>query len=226
MIITIDGPVASGKTTVAHLLAVRLGFYYLGSGLLYRALAYLLRTECGYVDALLVSVRQEDIHFLLDPHHFLYVYDTQYKERIFFKGKEIAIAQLRTPTIAQDASVLATHGAVRKALCSVQREIADDHNLVVEGRDAGSVVFHDADIKFFITATVAERARRWQQDQAARGTVLSFETAVAMVEQRDARDKGREIDPLVIPLGAVVVDTTNLDLDSVVEFLQREINEK
>ena len=226
MIITIDGPVASGKTTVARLLAEKLGFYYLGSGLLYRTLAYLLRTECGYTEATLKMVRQEDVAFLLDPNLFLYTYDAQHKERIFFKGKEIPLSQLRTPTIAQDASVLATHAVVRQALGALQRMIADDHNAVVEGRDAGSVVFHDADIKFFITATVAERARRWQRDQAAQGTELTFDEAVAMVERRDARDKGRAIDPLVVPERAIVIDTTALDLEHVVVRLQEEIKQQ
>ncbi len=226
MIITIDGPVASGKTTVARLLAEKLGFYYLGSGLLYRALAYLLRTECGYTDSSLKMVRQEDVACLLDPHHFSYSYDARHKERIFFKGKEIVISALRTPTIAHDASMLATHGVVRQALGTLQRIIADDHNVVVEGRDAGSVVFHDADIKFFITATVAERARRWQQDQAAQGVRLSFNEAVVMVERRDARDKGRVIDPLVVPERAIIIDTTALDLEQVVMRLQEDIQQQ
>ena len=136
MIITIDGPVASGKTTVARLLAEKLGFYYLGSGLLYRTLAYLLRTECGYTEATLKMVRQEDVAFLLDPNLFLYTYDAQHKERIFFKGKEIPLSQLRTPTIAQDASVLATHAVVRQAKQIAENLVTQAKELLTQAKEA------------------------------------------------------------------------------------------
>lgn len=223
MIVTIDGPAASGKTTVARMLAEKRGFYYLGSGVLYRALAYLLRTQCGYTDALMRAVQPADLKVLLDPQKFSYTYDAHAQESVFFQGYALDMTQLRTPAIANDASILAANGSVRKALLVLQRAIADDHDLIVEGRDAGSVVFPDADIKFFITASVAERARRYMKDQASRGVRLTAEQAVAMIEQRDERDKTRAIDPLVIPVGAVVVDTTNLSLEQVVSVLEGAI---
>ncbi len=226
MIVTIDGPAVSGKTTVSRMLAEKLGFYYLGSGLLYRALAYLLRMQRGYTDAAIHAPCPDDIRAVLDPKKFLYTYDSQYQDRIIFQGQVLAMAELRTPAIAHDASLLATDHVVRDALRVVQRAIADNHNLIAEGRDAGSVVFPDADIKFFITASVAERARRFAHDQAARGTVVGFDEAVTLIEQRDDRDKKRTLDPLVIPAGAMVVDTTQLSLETVVAMLEREIQKK
>lgn len=224
MIITIDGPVASGKTTVAHQLAAALGFYYVGSGILYRALAHLLRTHCAYTA--MDEVRQCDVDYLLAPKNFVYTYDVVHSERLFFQGQELAISNLRTPAVAHDASQLATLLIVRRALGAVQRAIAQSHDLVVEGRDAGSVVFVDAAIKFFITASVHERARRWQRDQIARGISLTVSDAVRMVEQRDLRDKSREIDPLIIPEGAIILDTTDLDAAQVIARLQYEIKQK
>jgi cytidylate kinase len=222
MIITIDGPAASGKTTVARMLAEALGFYYLGSGLLYRALAYLLRTQKGYRTHDMLRVQPEDVQDLMDAKKFVYTYNHG-KEQIFFLGNPLDSACLRTPEIASDASVLAAQAVVRAALRIVQRAIADTHNLVVEGRDAGSVVFPDASLKFFITASVQERAHRFAQDQESRGIHITIDQAISLIEHRDARDKNRELDPLIVPDGAHVIDTTNLTPQQVVSRVKAEI---
>ncbi len=225
MIITIDGPAASGKSTVARAIAHQLGYYYLYSGSLFRALAYLLHTYAGYDVQNRAQVSQKDIDIFLDPTRFKYAYTQQSGERIFFDDIDIT-DRLKTPVVDELASIIATNASVREALKKLQRTIADEHDIVIDGRDSGSVVFPQADYKFYLTASAEERAHRMQKSLEKKGQIISVAQARSDIEHRDARDSNRVIAPLIKPKGAIEIDTTGLSkqetMQKFLDYLQMD----
>jgi cytidylate kinase len=215
MIITIDGPVASGKSTIGKLLAKKLGAYYIYTGLLYRALAYLLMRDYGYTLASINKPQQKDIDAIVQPQRFAYRYDDQHGEHIWFDQKNITTL-LKNPVTDQASSILSINEYVRNVLNKIQREIANQPMVIIDGRDAGSVVFPNADYKFFLTADPRERAQRWQMQQQQKGNTISLQQALQFLEERDLRDSQRSVAPLVVPEGAHVVDTTAMSIEQVV----------
>ena len=216
MIITIDGPTASGKSTIGRLLAKKLGAYYLYSGLLYRAVAYLLITRDGYTLTTIDTPNLKKVRALVDPSVFSYRYDDMNGDRIFFEGEDIT-PFLKDPMIDQAASILSTDKPVRDIINTLQRQIADSKDVIVDGRDAGSIVFPQADYKFYITADKKERAARWQAAQKEKGNDVSLDDALSYLNARDQRDSERVHDPLSVPRNAQVIDTTNMTINHVVE---------
>jgi cytidylate kinase len=202
MIITIDGPVGSGKSSVAKSLSKRLNMYYLNTGLLYRAIAYIFFNMMQETDMTCIN----DIHYMYEDG----------RPRILFRGKDIT-SHLYDHTIGQQASLLSAKTEIREAILELQRNIAKKHALVAEGRDCGSVVFPHADYKFFLTARVDARAKRIFQDKSRGNMASSFEKVKVELEKRDERDKTRDIAPLIIPDGAIVVDNSDLNLEQTIE---------
>ena len=209
MIITIDGPTASGKSTAGRLLAKELNYYYLYTGLLYRALAYLLMNEQGYT---LETIAHPDMN-VVDQilKQLIYRYDASNRERIFFDKKDIT-PYLKGDRVGQAASIVSTNPEVRDRLNILQRAIADDHDVVIDGRDSGSVVFPKADVKFFLTASEDVRALRWKAQQEKRGENVTLQEAQEFVKSRDHRDTTRKTAPLTIPQGAQVIDNSNMSI--------------
>jgi len=223
MIITIDGPTASGKSTVSRILADQLSFYYLCSGLIYRAVAYLLVNNHGYTPETLAHVRLEDIMECADPAKLRYEYDELSQERIFFENDDITL-YLKDKFIDQVTSIVSVNKAVRKAVTAIQRDIAQYYDIVIDGRDVGSVVFPEASVKFFLTASVEVRAARWAKDQERYDNHLSLDEAIVLITERDDRDKNRTIAPLVIPQDAIVIDTSLLSIEQTVAKMMEHIN--
>lgn len=222
MIITIDGPVASGKSTVSRMLAHKLRYYYLCSGLLYRALGYLLINKYGYTLETVGNPQEEDIMSCFDSHKFLYQYASDTQERIVFDGVDITV-QLKERFMDKVASIVSVNEQVRTAVTQIQRDIASEYNVVTDGRDVGSVVFPHAEYKFFITATVEVRAARWRKDQEKYGNHFSVDEAIAIITDRDERDKNRTIAPLIVPEGAIVIDTSDLDIEQTIDAMLKHI---
>ncbi|MEN8148984.1 MAG: (d)CMP kinase [Planctomycetota bacterium] len=208
-VIAIDGPSGSGKSTVARRLAERTGFRFLDSGAMYRAAA-LLASRKGIEDAeparLGDVLRNAAIELSGD--------------RVLLDGEDVS-DEIRTPEITRYVSVVAAVPEVRAAMVERQRRVFPGEDLVVEGRDIGSVVFPDADLKFYVTAGAKERARRraLQTDRDA-ADVLREQ------EERDARDMGREHSPLILAEGAVVIETDGLSIDEVVDRIASRIGEE
>ena len=221
MIITIDGPTASGKSTLARAVALKLDSYYIYSGLLFRALAYLLIKNKGYTVETLGAPAVTDVQEIFDPLHFKYQYNGG-KEQVIFDGVDIT-DHLKHSDIDRGASIVSTDSFVRDELLILQRHIARTQSVVVDGRDTGSVVFPDAEYKFFITASLQERARRWRLDQAKRGMVFTDEQACAAVTERDARDSNRTLAPLTVADGAIIIDSTYLSKDQVLELILKRV---
>lgn len=206
-VITIDGPAGAGKSTAARALARRLGFRLLDTGAMYRALAWAVR-EAGLAPEDTPALRA-----VLDATTVALEGD-----RVLVNGRDVT-GEIRSPVIGELTSVLTMLRAVREKMTPMQRALAADGGVVLEGRDTGSVVCPDADVKFYLDATLEARARRRREELAERGLALDLDSVREEVARRDRQDMGRAIAPLVRPADAVVVDTTGLDEAEVLERL-------
>jgi CMP/dCMP kinase len=214
MIVTIDGPAGSGKSTAARRLAERLGFSFLDTGAMYRAVGLkCLREGIDLEDHGAVARAAESATIELD--------DT----RVFLDGQEVTEA-VRTSEASEAASRVAVVGGVRSAMVGLQRRCAAGRDFVTEGRDQGTVAFPAAEHKFFLTADATERARRRQQELAGQGTTASFEEIYAQILDRDARDSGRAVAPLRPAADALLIDTSTREIETVVDELERHVRGK
>lgn len=211
MIIAIDGPSGAGKSTLGKMLAKRLGLLYLDTGAMYRAAALaVVRAGIDLAQNEKVAGAAENarIELIGEPDML----------RILLDGEDVS-ADIRTLEIAQAASIVSTNSDVRRVMVEHQRQIGQNapNGCVLEGRDIGSVVFPNADIKFFLTAKPEARARRRFEEDKAKGRVTTYEQTLAEINERDQRDVSREDSPLTIADDAVVIDTSELDLGEVFE---------
>ncbi|MCK9227968.1 MAG: (d)CMP kinase [Syntrophorhabdaceae bacterium] len=212
-IITIDGPSGAGKSTIAKLLAVSAGYTYIDSGAIYRGIAYAYNTrkDGGSIEEFL--------------HDLPLTFEFGKHTRVRFSGKDIS-EEIREPDISLLASSLSQHQPVREYANAVQRRLAADKNVVLEGRDTGSVVFPDADIKFYLDARSDERAHRRHSELTSKGSKPPLTTVKQEMEKRDADDSTRAIAPLVVPDGAIVVDTTGTDIEGVLNIILTHIKDR
>lgn len=211
MIIAIDGPAGSGKSTVAKLVAERLGFHYLDTGAMYRAVAYrALQSGIDPADEPQVEriARLEEVSFEHEPGHAL-------PERVLIGGQDVT-GPIRTPEVDRAVSAVASLPSVREAMVEQQRHIGAESDIVVEGRDIGTVVFPDAELKVFLTASPQERARRRTLQQAEAGAVVNESAVLESIIARDEADSTREHSPLSAASDSQAVDTTGLSIDEVV----------
>jgi cytidylate kinase len=214
LIITIDGPTASGKSTVAKLVAKKLGFAYLNSGLLYRGIAYVLVNFFNYNEAKLVNPVQADLDQITQNHNFKYLYQND-QPQVIYRGIDIT-AYLKTKEMDNYASISSAAPQVRASLMAIQRQIGQDQDIVAEGRDTGTVVFPQAQLKLFLTASLSVRALRWQGFMRKQGHDYSLAQSEQLVDERDQRDIHRHIAPLVPAQGAVIIDSSSLNIEQVV----------
>lgn len=215
--IAIDGPVASGKSTIARRVAELLGYLYLDSGAMYRAVALAaVRRGVPLADGakLTEMARRARIELAMGDG----------KLRVALDGEDVTEA-IRSPEMSQAASRVAEHAGVRKTLVAAQQRMGAAGGVVMEGRDIGTAVFPGADLKIFLDASLEERARRRMQDHKARGKEIAIEELVEQIRERDLRDRTREVSPLVQAPDAVLVDSTALDIEEtarVIAMLARE----
>jgi cytidylate kinase len=214
MIVTIDGPAGSGKSTTARALAARLGFEFLDTGAMYRAVALAaLRAGVAWDDHAALGLLLARIHLEMPP------------GQVLLDGEDVS-GLIRTAEVSQGASVVAASHAVRPRLAELQRQIADGRNMVCEGRDQGTVVFPDAACKFFLVADAEERLRRRAGELEARGERVDLDALRQAQAERDQRDSGRDLAPLRQADDAVLVDSTGLTPEQVMERMEQEVRRR
>ena len=207
--IAIDGPAGAGKSTIAKAAAKAVGFIYADTGALYRAVAYYSISKGADVNspeavtALLPEITPE-LKFIDGSQH------------VFVGGEDVS-DKIRTPEVSMGASAVSAIPAVRDFLFDLQKKIASENNVIMDGRDIGTVVLPNADLKIFLTASPEERARRRHIELTEKGESVTFESVLADVNQRDYNDSHREIAPLRQAEDAVLCDTTELDLSQATE---------
>lgn len=220
MIIAIDGPSGAGKSTLGKMLAKELGLLYLDTGAMYRAAALAAVRSGAALDdekAVIEEVHRSDIRLEGEPDSL----------KVLLDGQDVT-TDIRTLDAAQAASIVSTISEVRSRMVELQRSIGeqDKNGCVLEGRDIGSVVFPNADIKFFLTAKPEARARRRFEEDTAKGRESTYEKTLAEINERDQRDVSRDDSPLVIAEDAVVIDTSDLDLTEVFEQMLAKVRER
>ncbi|MBX3193082.1 MAG: (d)CMP kinase [Labilithrix sp.] len=219
-IVAIDGPAGAGKSTVARRLADALGFVLVDTGAMYRAVA--LAASRASIDWKDGKALAEMARGLVSRSALTFERDAELGVRVKLAGEDISEA-IRTPDMAQGASTVSTHGEVRAELLELQRMAGRDGGVVLEGRDIGTVVFPDAEVKFFLTASPECRAKRRHAELVAKGTSASFEDTLADVKRRDAQDENRAVAPLRRADGAILVDSTALSFEETVAHMLADV---
>lgn len=210
-VIAIDGPAGAGKSTVAKLVAKKLGFLYVDTGAMYRALTFnalKLKLDLNDKNSLIEMAKKSKIELVQN--------DDCYK--VFINGEEIT-KEIRTEEVSKNSHFIASIPEIREILWNMQRAYRENHNIVMEGRDIGTIVFPDAQIKIYLDASVEERAKRRYLQLKQQNLEVDIETLKKEIILRDERDKNRKIAPLIKHPEAFVIDTTNLTIEQEVNII-------
>ncbi len=214
MIITIDGPAGAGKSSAAKELARRLGFEFLDTGAMYRAVTLAaLRAGVSLSDQAAMEKVMTDFRLEMLP------------GRVILNDEDLT-REIRAGPVTAASGAVADSPIVRRRLGEMQRQIAAGRNMVSEGRDQGTIIFPDAECKFFLVADPLERARRRQRDMAGRGEVVPWNEVLEAQELRDSRDRQRDLAPMIPAPDAILLDSSQLTLEQVVERMEQEVRRR
>lgn len=218
LLIAIDGPAGSGKTTTARLLAERLSYTYLDTGAMYRAITLkVLQMGILPTDESKVVEAARKANLVLK--------NVNGNLRVFLDGKDVT-EEIRSERVTQNVSLISSYTGVRELMVEKQREIGAQKGCVVDGRDIGTVVFPEADLKFYMVADVVERARRRQLELLADGKEVPLVEVIRQIKERDEKDSNREISPLRKANDAILIDTTKMSIEEQVEKIMGYVREK
>ncbi|TET64593.1 (d)CMP kinase [Candidatus Aerophobetes bacterium] len=219
VVITIDGPAASGKSTAARLLAKKLGYLYLDTGTMYRALTWkALRDKVDIKNPKALSDLARNTRIFLKPESDLNI-------RIYLDGKDVT-SSIRSPEVNNYVSLVSAAGGLREVMVAQQREIANRGSLIAEGRDMGTVVFPEADAKIFLEASFQERAKRRWKENKEKGLSITREEVETELANRDRIDSQRKISPLKRAKEALVIDNSHMDIPQTVEKMWEIVTKK
>ena len=211
--IALDGPAGAGKSTIAKAIAKRIGYIYVDTGALYRSIAlYVMRKDVNTKSEADIIPLLAEINVELK-----FIDNTQH---VFLNNEDVS-EKIRTPEISMGASNVSALPSVREFLFNLQRDIAKNNNILMDGRDIGTVVLPKADIKIFLTASPEDRAKRRFEELQLKGNKTEYETVLAEIKERDYNDSHREIAPLKKADDAILVDTTNSELENSIERLYK-----
>ncbi len=214
--IAIDGPAGAGKSTIAKRLAKELGYKYVDTGAIYRTVAY-------FFDLWGVSPKDIDgITRYIDELTINIEYDDDGLQHMIMNGMDVT-GDIRTQDISQKASLVSAHAIVRDMLLDMQRDVAKKHNVIMDGRDIGTVVLPKANVKIFLTASAEVRAKRRTDELTAKGQKADYNKILKEIQQRDYQDTHREVAPLKLARDSIKVDTSQLDIDGVIEEIKKII---
>ncbi len=217
--IAIDGPAGAGKSTIAKRLAKELGYCYVDTGAIYRTVAY-------FLDLLGVSPKDVDgVERYIDELTINIEYDADGVQHMIMNGMDVS-GDIRTQDISQKASLVSAHAVVRDVLLDMQRDVARKNNVIMDGRDIGTVVLPDADVKIFLTASAEVRAQRRTDELIAKGQKAVYDTILKEIIQRDYQDTHRPIAPLKQAKDAVLVDTSDMNIEEVLAAIKSIVGEK
>ncbi len=217
--IAIDGPAGAGKSTIARRLARELGYKYVDTGAIYRTVAY-------FFDLWGVSPKDIDgITRYIDELNIGISYDENDVQHMIMNGMDVT-EDIRTQDISQKASLISAHAIVRDMLLDMQRDVAKQHNVIMDGRDIGTVVLPRANVKIFLTASAEVRAHRRTEELAAKGEKANYDKILKEIQQRDYQDTHREVAPLKLARDSIKVDTSELDIDGAIQTLKDIITKK
>jgi cytidylate kinase len=217
--IAIDGPAGAGKSTIAKRLASELGYRYVDTGAIYRTVAY-------FFDLWGVSPKDIDgIRRYIDELNISIEYDEEGVQHMIMNGIDVT-ADIRTQDISQKASLISAHAIVRDMLLDMQRDVAKKYNVIMDGRDIGTVVLPKANVKIFLTASAEVRAQRRTDELIAKGQKANYPTILKEIQQRDYQDTHREVAPLKMCRDSIKVDSSEMTLDEVVAVIKEAAAKK
>ena len=217
--IAIDGPAGAGKSTIAKRLAKELGYQYVDTGAIYRTVAY-------FLDLLGISPKDVDgVERYIDELTIEIQYDEDGFQHMIMNGMDVS-EDIRTPEISMKASDVSAHAVVREMLLDMQRDVAKQYNVIMDGRDIGTVVLPKADVKIFLTASAEVRAQRRTDELLAKGQKADYPQILKEIQQRDYQDTHRPIAPLKMAKDSVKVDTSELDIEGVVTTIREIVRKK
>ena len=217
--IAIDGPAGAGKSTIARRLAKELGYMYVDTGAIYRTVAY-------FFDLWGVAPKDIDgITRYIDELNVGIEYDEDGVQHMIMNGLDVT-EDIRTPEISQKASIVSAHAIVREMLLDMQRDVAKQHNVIMDGRDIGTVVLPKATVKIFLTASAEVRAKRRCDELIAKGMKANYNQVLKDIQQRDYQDTHREVAPLKMCRDSIKLDTSELDIDGVIAAMKDIIAKK